>query len=549
MTKECKEIVIHCCKHFFGTRKPGNMKDAVAEMTGVSARSVVDVWTEHKKRVEEAREAGLPEEDVCVPPDEPDVRARESALKTRHLSYVTWCIHKIVYEDKLDEIPALRKLYDRVLELRELYAARHHLNRDHVFPFSYGTFHKAMGKLGYTHGNTGDERARLKTQQHVLEMRSQYLATIARLRAKGYLVLYQDETWVNKNTTKKKSWHRKVDKDGDFVPTDLPDNVAAQLPEIIRPGGKKPPIGKGGRAIVVGIGSSLTGTIPELLDIFRGKKSKTEDDYHKEMNATVFEEWFDRVIAWIKTNYPDRKVAVVIDNASYHSRAVPGTLVPTMSKTKPVIVNWMRTERVVPPQLLPGYLSPSEVQAKLMESLKNDQPFNYEDPKLGQDDDVPSVEVHNTLTKKQLVAAIPKRAKRYVVDEKAKENDIEVVRLPPYHCEFNPIELVWARAKAAVAWRNVKYKLKVAMEVMREEVEKCDAAYWAKLEQHAVKEEQKVILGDTLLNARIQRAIERIENGTDENDDLVVMLSLSSSGSSEASDSSDDDGDDATAAN
>ena len=82
-----------------------------------------------------------------------------------------------------------------------------------------------MGKLGYTHGNTGDERARLKTQQHVLEMRSQYLATIARLRAKGYLVLYQDETWVNKNTTKKKSWHRKVDKDGDFVPTDLPDNV------------------------------------------------------------------------------------------------------------------------------------------------------------------------------------------------------------------------------------------------------------------------------------------------------------------------------------
>ena len=267
------------------------------------------------------------------------------------------------------------------------------------------------------------------------------------------------------------------------------------------------------------------------------------------MNATVFEEWFDRVIAWIKTNYPDRKVAVVIDNASYHSRAVPGTLVPTMSKTKPVIVNWMRTERVVPPQLLPGYLSPSEVQAKLMESLKNDQPFNYEDPKLGQDDDVPSVEVHNTLTKKQLVAAIPKRAKRYVVDEKAKENDIEVVRLPPYHCEFNPIELVWARAKAAVAWRNVKYKLKVAMEVMREEVEKCDAAYWAKLEQHAVKEEQKVILGDTLLNARIQRAIERIENGTDGNDELVVVLSLSSSGSEVSSDDSSDDGDDDTATN
>ncbi len=38
--------------------------------------------------------------------------------------------------------------------------------------------------------------------------------------------------------------------------------------------------------------------------------------------------------------------------------------------------------------------------------------------------------------------------KKYRVDEMAKAAGHEVVRLPPYHCTFNPIELVWADEKA-----------------------------------------------------------------------------------------------------
>ena len=44
---------------------------------------------------------------------------------------------------------------------------------------------------------------------------------------------------------------------------------------------------------MIGIGSSQHGTIGELLKVFVGKKAGKTDDYHKELKATLFEEWFD----------------------------------------------------------------------------------------------------------------------------------------------------------------------------------------------------------------------------------------------------------------
>jgi hypothetical protein len=36
---------------------------------------------------------------------------------------------------------------------------------------------------------------------------------------------------------------------------------------------------------------------------------------------------------------------------------------------------------------------------------------------------------------------------RYKVDDLIEEHGHKVLRLPPYHCHFNPIELVWSQAK------------------------------------------------------------------------------------------------------
>jgi transposase len=43
--------------------------------------------------------------------------------------------------------------------------------------------------------------------------------------------------------------------------------------------------------------------------------------------------------------------------------------------------------------------------------------------------------------------------KTYELDQVANERGHQVIRLPPYHCHFNPIELVWAQVKREVAKR------------------------------------------------------------------------------------------------
>ena len=37
--------------------------------------------------------------------------------------------------------------------------------------------------------------------------------------------------------------------------------------------------------------------------------------------------------------------------------------------------------------------------------------------------------------------------KKYAVDEMAKEYGVIIIRLAPYHCCLNPIELVWGQMK------------------------------------------------------------------------------------------------------
>jgi transposase len=39
---------------------------------------------------------------------------------------------------------------------------------------------------------------------------------------------------------------------------------------------------------------------------------------------------------------------------------------------------------------------------------------------------------------------------KYAIDEEAKKHGIDVLRLPPYNCEINPIEPYWAEIKRPI---------------------------------------------------------------------------------------------------
>ncbi|KAL4148477.1 hypothetical protein QTP88_002710 [Uroleucon formosanum] len=89
-----------------------------------------------------------------------------------------------------------------------------------------------------------------------------------------------------------------------------------------------------------------------------------------------------------------------MDNAPYHS--VQTEKYPTSNSNKAVLLEWL-----------------------------NSKGITFDRPMLKA----------QLLTK---VQELKPRTKSYVIDNLAKDAGHTVLRLPPYHCEFNPIELAWA---------------------------------------------------------------------------------------------------------
>ncbi|XP_045117645.1 uncharacterized protein LOC123508176 [Portunus trituberculatus] len=162
--------------------------------------------------------------------------------------------------------------------------------------------------------------------------------------------------------------------------------------------GIKVPTGKGSRLIILHSGTKY-GFIKNADLVFQAKNS---GDYHDQMTATKFEERFKKQLL---PNIPPKSV-IVMDNASYHS--VQLEKMPTKSWLKDDIKEWL--------------------------IKKGEQPG----------DELYKNQLYN-LTKKY------NTGKKYVIDTIAKDAGHRIVRLPPYHCQYNPIELIWAQVKRNIA--------------------------------------------------------------------------------------------------
>ncbi|XP_025407310.1 uncharacterized protein LOC112681259, partial [Sipha flava] len=174
--------------------------------------------------------------------------------------------------------------------------------------------------------------------------------------------------------------------------------------------GLKVPTGKGGRLIICHAGSAKYGFVNDSKLIFRANVGNFESDYHTSMNADVFRNWFILML-----NHLEEPSVIVMDNASYHSMLMDNF--PKSNSRKAFIEEWLKNKNV--------NFSPQERLSELRERVK----------KL-----VPTY-------------------KRYELDEIALQMGHEVIRLPPYHCQYNPIELIWAQVKAEVAKKNNSFKM------------------------------------------------------------------------------------------
>lgn len=221
--------------------------------------------------------------------------------------------------------------------------------------------------------------------------------------------------------------------------------------------------GKGKRLIVTHIGSE-DGFLEDGLLAFVSKK---QGDYHHDMNGDVFEEWFAKVLDKI----PDDSV-IVMDNAPYHSRKIEK--VPNTNSKKNEIINWMKEKNILPT---------TNMKKKDLLDIVKTHKHRYE---------------------------------AYVIDEMAKQKNKSVLRLPPYHCELNPIELIWSQIKGYVANKNKTFKLPEVKLLLLEAISKVNAESWKNCIKHVVEVVEKNMSAVEVNNNQF---IIHLENESCESDD------------------------------
>jgi transposase len=167
------------------------------------------------------------------------------------------------------------------------------------------------------------------------------------------------------------------------------------------------PVSKGERLIILHAGGRR-GFIPNTQVIF--KSNQKARDYHNEMNG-------ENYICWLKEKLiPNLELnsLLVIDNTPYHN--IQKDKASTSNSNKETMKNWLRVRNI---------------------------PFC------------------DTMLKVQLyeiIKAYKLKYKTFLVDEIMAANGNMVLRLPPYHPDLNPIELIWVDVKQWVGAENTTFR-------------------------------------------------------------------------------------------
>ncbi|XP_050503456.1 uncharacterized protein LOC126882532 [Diabrotica virgifera virgifera] len=153
-------------------------------------------------------------------------------------------------------------------------------------------------------------------------------------------------------------------------------------------------------------------------------------DYHQDIEGTLFESWFENTLL------PNLKAnsVIVMDNASYHSRCIKK--IPTKQSRKDEIQEFLIAEDLY-----------------------------FEDH----------------YTKDQLIQVLHTKVvtKEHIVDKLATNNGHTVLRLPPYYCVLNPIELLWAQLKNHIRRNNTSPKdAQSVVELIKTEFKNISAQNW-----------------------------------------------------------------------
>ncbi|XP_046684397.1 uncharacterized protein LOC124370150 [Homalodisca vitripennis] len=204
------------------------------------------------------------------------------------------------------------------------------------------------------------------------------------------------------------------------------------------------------RQIVVSAGTK-DGFLHDCNLIF--KAGRATGDYHGQMNGVNFERWVHEKLL---PHLPKNSV-VVLDNAPYH--CLQDNKPPSKYAVKNDMVEWL---------------------------IKN------------------NIACSTTMKKFELYDLIVQHKppqKIFRVDSLLKAHGHLVIRLPPYMCELNPIELAWATMKREIKNHNIKGDLCLTKleEVTTHAMNSVTKIDWEGFTNHTLKLEQDFWIKDGLI--------------------------------------------------
>ncbi|KAJ3654370.1 hypothetical protein Zmor_013562 [Zophobas morio] len=225
----------------------------------------------------------------------------------------------------------------------------------------------------------------------------------------------------------------------------------------------KKPISKGQRLIIVHAGYE-SGFIENGLLIF--KSESKSGDYHNDMNSANFEKWIRNQLL---PNLPPRSV-LVLDNASYHN--VRNTKDPISASRKADMIAFLRQNKI---------------------------PHNPQETKP---------ELYN------LVKLYKTKSPDYRFDKLLKEHGHDILRLPPYSPEFNPIENIWGVVKNWVATNNTTFKLNDVERLVRKKIAELSPEIWRKTCEKVLKIETDFIQKQHVFDAALESLSFTVHTGS-----------------------------------
>lgn len=232
--------------------------------------------------------------------------------------------------------------------------------------------------------------------------------------------------------------------------------------------GLKTPISKGQRVVIVHAGSEA-GFVPNALLTFKaGGKS---GDYHDNMNYENYEKWLKTQLI---PNIPPNSV-VVVDNAAYHNKQYD--LAPTSNTRKADMQAWLTQKGV-----------------------------EY-------DDDMLKPQLY------QLIKTHKEQFKTFSIDKILAEHNHNILRLPPYHPDLNPIEMAWSMIKQYVGSKNVKWNLNNAIELVKEKVNLMGATQWETLCNKTKSVEEEYAKSDHIIDLMTEQFIIRVTDDSSDSEE------------------------------